>query len=725
MTANRRRRRSRRSSFAAVSVFVLLAAGCRPEADVGNGIAGLDGLLVADQGVTVVADQAWRREGAAGGSFRKTAALLVSVTGRPSAGYRFTFHPDGPTSRLHFSARWDEVPLWDEPRRGDEEPLTVDIAAADLAPGLHRLRLDRVKELDAPNDRDRAVNEFTRVDAVRVGPAGDEPQRILADPYLARFLEFGVTSSRPTRLNGALFVGSQRHETALDGRGGELRFTLQNHSPAAARFLAAIDGDTALDVELRAQREAELRVEVPDGSRLLTLETVGSPGGCFLWGAPYFSRPDRVVGPPVVVITLDTTRRDALTPFGSRPDQTPNIARFARHASVYDNAWATAPWTLPSHASIFTGMYPSHHRAGVSDDALAESWLTLAELFRDAGYRTAGFIGGHMTSSSFGMAQGFSMYRDPRAAEEPGDVLTDAALELLEREGDLPLFLFINYFDPHAPYDAPAGFQDRFDVARLAARIPRDSAWAAFARNEPGAWGAIVDGRVPVPDGGLAYLRARYEAEVAFMDAQIGRLFSALDERGLYDPALIVLVADHGEFLGERGLYSHSYRLDPELTAVPLLIKWPGQVEGERVGALVSHVDLYPTIAAAAGLAAAPSDGLDLGAGRVRQLADRERVVMEEHKSRFHQLPGPYRIADHLFGLQWLDAREVFYPGVIECQRRTAGDWRAAGCEHSWSDRLAELPPYMQRTLQLETEVTAADLDEDAAARLRALGYVE
>jgi hypothetical protein len=209
------------------------------------------------------------------------------------------------------------------------------------------------------------------------------------------------------------------------------------------------------------------------------------------------------------------------------------------------------------------------------------------------------------------------------------------------------------------------------------------------------------------------------------MDAQIGRLFSALEDRGLFDDALIVLVADHGEYMGERGLFQHSYRLDPELTAVPLLIKWPGQRSVEVVEELVSHVDLYPAIAAAAGLDVPPSDGLRFGYGSVQRLGRRDRVVMEEHKSRFHQLPGPFWIADHLLGLQSLEVREVLYSGRVECQRRQAREWIHADCGSSWGDRLPELSESMRSTLTAATDVSSGDLDPDDVERLRALGYLD
>lgn len=235
----------------------------------------------------------------------------------------------------------------------------------------------------------------------------------------------------------------------------------------------------------------------------------------------------------------------------------------------------------------------------------------------------------------------------------------------------------------------------------------------------------IVGGKAPLDDGGLAYMRALYEAEVAYMDHQIGRFFEELKAKGLYDDAMIILVSDHGEFLGERGLFEHSYRLDRELTAVPLLIKWPRQTVARVDDALVSHVDLYPTIAAAVGVAAPTSDGAAIPRRPEPGSAYRESTYMEEHNSRFHQLPGPFKIADHLYGLQRLHDREVFSPGFLECEERTESEWQRVECGSDWERRLIELPEAMQESLKLMAAHSAADLDEEEAERLRALGYLQ
>lgn len=706
---------------------VVLTLGCGPHgADPAEGFAELNGLFVADDGVYVVPDRGWRREGDHGGSFRKTASLLVYIQNDRPDGLRVNYRSESSNGRRHFQASWDDQPLWSTPRIAGIDPLVAEIEAVSLSPGLHRLRLDRVKELEEDQqDPDPGPNVFSGVDVERIDDTMATGQPISISPYLARFLKFGVTSQTSTQLSGCLFLGPQRHSFELVGNEESVAtFVLQNQSREAARFSFMIDGDQVQSVDVEPRGSSPMEVVVPSGRREVTLEVRGSAVGAFLWGAPHLRRGDAQHRPTVVLITLDTTRRDAVSPYSGRPDLTPVLDRLARSATAYSNAYAVAPWTLPTHASIFTGMYPSHHRAGVADDVLSRDWVTLAELYRRSGYRTAGFAGGSMASSRFGLAQGFDTFMDPRDAQETADKITDAAIGIVEAAAQDPLFLFLNYFDPHAPYEAPTDYQNRFGVSDLARSLVTTPHWGAYADGEPGSWNAIVEGHAPSSDLGLAFLRAKYEAEVAYMDSEIGRFFGALKKLGRFDEALIVVVADHGEFLGERGLFSHSYRLDRELTAIPLIVKWPHQTEARVVDGLVSHVDLFPTIASAAGLECPDSDGVGFSETSVRGLAGRSQVFMEEHESRFHQLPGRMRISDHLFGLQQMETRQVVFPGFIECARREGDEWVLHDCDATWEETLEGLPVGMRSSLSLRSDSSASDLDEEDAERLRALGYL-
>ena len=687
----------------------------------------LNGLFVADDGIYIAADRFWYRYKKAGGEFRRAGTLLVHLEKDRPDELVVSYAPDRRTRSFRFMAAWDDELLWEEPRSVDDAPLEVRIDSRRLTPGTHRLVLARVLEPGTPKRLVKQHSRFNRVWARRTLAGQTTSVRIDLDHHLARFLDFGVTSGGgSTHTSGSLFLGSQRHEFDLEAKkDARLVFDVKNLSRKPVRFLMSTDSGEFVEVGVDPDEVRRAELPVPSGKRRIALETVGAPRGRFLWGAPHLEPVSVSDSPPVIVITLDTTRRDAVAPYNGRPEWTPNLADFARQGTVFTNAHAVAPWTLPSHVSIFTGLYPSHHRVGVADDGRVENHLTLAERFRVAGYRTAGFAGGYMASSDFGMAHGFSHYRDPRKHHETADVITDAAIDYLDANADSPVFLFLNYFDPHAVYDAPEPYQQMHDVAALAEGVRDLPVWSDLAAGKPGSWPRVARGDAPLDEAGLEFLRATYRAEVSYMDAEIGRLFDDLRERGLYDDALIVMVSDHGEYLGERGLYTHSYRLDRELIDIPLLIKWPGQTQGRIVDQLTSHVDLYPAIARAVGLDVPPTDGVAFGFRTTSSLGDRERVYMEEHRSRYHQMQGPFKIADHLFGIQALDLREVFYPGTIECEVRTDTGWAPGACSAAWEERFAELPVWMQSTIDLTDFGSADEIDEEDAEKLRALGYLE
>lgn len=308
--------------------------------------------------------------------------------------------------------------------------------------------------------------------------------------------------------------------------------------------------------------------------------------------------------PPVILISLDTTRADRLGCYGAPRATSPNIDRLAAEATVYTRAVSTSSWTLPAHASLFTGKLTTSHGAhydpaGPLDLAsvieapaewrayrarpLPESERTLAELLRDAGYATAGFAAGPWLKRPFGLAQGFETWDDSGIDSANGrraDRLTDAALLWLARAGERPLFLFLNYFDPHGPYVAPEPYGRAF----LASGAP------------------LSDG---VPQG--EELRARYDGEILFMDHHLGRLLEELKRNGLYDSALIVVTADHGELLDEQGRIGHGQSLtEPELR-IPLLVKRPrGEAAPARSDAPVQLIDVLPLILERLGLPAPP-----------------------------------------------------------------------------------------------------------------------
>ncbi len=665
-------------------------------------------------------DESWR--------FHTLADLFCLSQGEQTEPLRIDLIPEKSTSEFYFRAIWDDADI--ELHRAGR--FWIDVPPDLLAEGRHRLRLVRlyppgVDRMSAQHDNFFTELSYTQGDRSVTWKPADGPRL----RRIGRFVQHGVIGHTQERRGGLLGVAAGRHllpvDRAGDGTTTHLRFEPENFSGATAVF-SLTAGDRGATTRLDPEDRGSLAVQLDPGVSEVTLEVQGQPDGLFLWGLPILDPPamDPPAAalsadlPPVILITLDTTRRDALSPYSGRADVTPVIERLAEHATVYDNAFSTAPWTLPSHASIFTGLYPSRHGAGVTEPQLPPEHVTLAELLRRRGYLTAGFSAGDLSSSRFGLAQGFHHYRNPDRFETQGGRIADYVNIFLTRYAAHPLFLFINYFDAHALYQAPDRFDERFEVGTRGEKIRHLPFWGDIVDGHVAAWRAAVEGEAPITPEVIEYLEAAYLAEVAFVDELLGRLFDQLRDLGLYDRALIVVTSDHGELLGEGGYVHHASRLDPELVEIPLIIKWPGQKQGERVSDLVSLVDLFPTVLSAAGIEPPPSDGrlLTLGSPDPHHAF----VLFEEHFALVHPLHQHMRVADHLFGVQRPGFRQLVWYAGDECARQEDGEWRPEPCI---TERERVLQSILSR-LQVQNlgAAPAAPMSDELRETLEALGYL-
>jgi arylsulfatase A-like enzyme len=612
---------------------------------------------------------------------------------------------------------------WNGRRVEDARPLGpdafgVDVPRARLSGGLDLLELVLPGQPSKPAEL-RAVRwtsgaETGRIDAGSLGFLRS----------VSNFLEYGVAGSEPALEGGILVVGDETVRLKTPARRGTLRFAVRNLAGGASSFVAR-HRDGGGTRNFRGERLAEgalAEFEVAtEGGGLLTLER--SPGdhrSLALWVQPRIVEP-RVRVPLILLITLDTTRRDALGSYDPRVEWTPRLDRLAARATVYEHAVSTTSWTLPAHASIFTGRFPREHGAGVSAPALPFDADTIARLLADR-YLTVGFAGGPLMRHTFGVGRGFARYRVAAANEMPGAEVAELAIRTMRESGGEPLFLFLNFFDPHFPFsirhDSGVGAAAR----AAAAALPEGSAGRRLAAGEVGAWLDAIEQRLRPEPEEVAALRLAYAAEVEEMDRQIGRVLDELERSGRFDDAMIVAVADHGELLGERGLFSHAVRLEPELTSIPLIVKYPGQQAAERVPELVSLVDLYPTLLRAAGLRPPPSSGLAL-TDRV-SLGQRDHVMLEEHESVVHPFYQSIQLGPHLVGLESRRERMVRWRGGEQCWGRVDPGWTEIGC-----DEPGRLPVFAQRLRGLPLRPPAAsaesrDIDAADRARLRALGYL-
>jgi arylsulfatase A-like enzyme len=298
--------------------------------------------------------------------------------------------------------------------------------------------------------------------------------------------------------------------------------------------------------------------------------------------------------PNLIVIAIDTLREDRtglLSEPDDRWDLTPNLReRLAGRGTVFSRAYSQAPWTMPAFASIFTGLYPEEHGAQRGEDRLLPRQLTLAELLRDAGYRTMAVVSGEYVSSRVGMLQGFDRRDESQVLDHDAitsSEVTDRALAFLSAHRDEPFFLFAHYFDPHWVYREHEEFD--FTTAEWSGPPSPKLRLVIGIRNS-------VDHMTASDRARLAEVEALYAEDIAFADLHIGRLLAALDEGDLWDTTCVVVVADHGEEFLEHGGLEHGQTLFNEVVQVPLFVADPSRAVPEVVSDVVETRWLFGTI---------------------------------------------------------------------------------------------------------------------------------
>ena len=299
------------------------------------------------------------------------------------------------------------------------------------------------------------------------------------------------------------------------------------------------------------------------------------------------------VKPNVILYLVDTLRKDHLGVYGYDLPVSPNIDAFARDAVVFDDMVAQAPWTKPSVASIFTGLEPHLNQVRNFETSLPEQVVTLAEALTEAGYRSDGFIANLVVRHQFGFAQGFKIYQYGKQDMNAADGLTERVLSFMSSRKHRPFFLHVHAMDPHSPYRPPEMTRQRFAP---------DAPGGDFGEIDP--IKELRESKIGRDDPRVDQIISLYDAEIAFVDHHFGLFLAELKRRDLYDDSLIVFVGDHGQEFWDRGSWGHGHSFYDEVIQVPLIIKPPGATTGFRVGDLVQHVDLYPTILDFAGVEA-------------------------------------------------------------------------------------------------------------------------
>jgi arylsulfatase A-like enzyme len=344
----------------------------------------------------------------------------------------------------------------------------------------------------------------------------------------------------------------------------------------------------------------------------------------------------------VVLIVLDTVRADHLSCYGYPRPTTPHLDSFAAGADRHLVARATAPWTLPSHASLFTGKLPQQHGAdafklpsgAVADAApLSADELTLAEALAEAGYSTGAFAANKgYVNPRMGLAQGFTDFMSERY--DALEMSRRAAQWVAAQPAQRPWFLFVNYMDAHRPYNTNA-----LPGAR-AAQLPTPA-----GPDEPGAvasldalYNHVFLRKDPPPPELVQRVVDNYDLALANLDLGLGALFADLRVRGLLDGALVVITSDHGEYFGEHDLVEHSKDIYEQALRIPLIVKRPGQAAGRVLEAPISLADVPRLM-----LREAAPEVLEKHADKFKGSADAPGHLAQARYARSKDLGAPWR----------------------------------------------------------------------------------
>jgi arylsulfatase A-like enzyme len=451
-------------------------------------------------------------------------------------------------------------------------------------------------------------------------------------------------------------------------------------------------------------------------------------GGLFFcWGSPAFGASRATGHPPVIIVSIDTLRADRTGFLGSSRPLTPRLDDLAAQGVIFEQASAAAPWTLPSHVSLFTSLLPFDHHVRWSWMRIDPERSMLAERFRDAGYRTGAFTGDAYVNAHFGFAQGFEVYSDHDELVEGGpEVVAAEALRWVRGVRDQPFLLFLHTYEPHSPYVRDT-YAKPADAGRLPGRI-------TFTEVE-----AIQSGRLVLTETERRYVRDLYDGDVHHADEVFGGFLDTLREEGILDRAVLVVLSDHGEDLWDHDSIrspGHGHSLYEELLHVPLIVRAPGRiVSGRRLRTPVSLLDVAPTLLDLAGLPPDPKHtGRTLG-GSLRRGVEPAPVPILAESVEY----GPDRFSHREGNLKAIltpTPHVQHHDLKLQVQPLEVFDLAADPGEH---DNLAAHPTDETSRLVRELRARAAqrlfgarggpeahpDLPEEIKRQLRSLGYIQ
>ena len=439
----------------------------------------------------------------------------------------------------------------------------------------------------------------------------------------------------------------------------------------------------------------------------------------------------------IILITVDTLRADAVSAYRATAPRTEAIDRLAADGVLFEHALAPAPWTLPSLTSILSGLLPAAHTATSFVSSVSRNITTVASYFSERGYQTAAIVHNDLLNPKSGLSQGFAEYmtldehwfsnaigmrvlqavapgRFPPASWPSNDDQTRLVVDWLEANRDRDFFLWVHYFDPHAPYAPPPEY-------RTADPLPEIG--GSFDGQKTAVQGFFVPSMKE-----REAIRSLYDGEVRYVDVNIGRVVDTLKRLRLYDESLIVFTSDHGEEFWEHGRVGHGHSLYEELLRVPLIVKLPGSTQRGRLQAAVSTASVAPTILEASGIrydagnvsmpSLLPLIDRTAGASGETPIVSGAQIMFDRREAVFFE--------GYKYIVSEIDRKEELFDLAADPHEQhsvAASDPERLDRAHRLLEAHGTSAANLRKRLRIEEG--AIPPDEDTLRRLRTLGYLK
>lgn len=443
----------------------------------------------------------------------------------------------------------------------------------------------------------------------------------------------------------------------------------------------------------------------------------------------------------IILIVLDALRADHLSIYNNKAFRSKNLEMISGDSVVFEQCVAPSSWTLPSHASLFTGLYVSEHKCEylVGWPTLSKNYKTLAEILREHGYQTAAVVSNFgWLNPKFNINRGFQTYNcisnigmQQSLAFRPvlvafsyftnrysksiigyrsADDINKEAISIVNKIHKVPFFLFLNYMDTHSPYRPPPPYDNMFlnktftQFYRLKQYFLR-----RYEKHDKSTWDS--------------YLQSQYDGEIAYLDYELGNFIAYLKRIGIYDSSLIIVTSDHGDLLGEHGLYEHHWDLYEGVAKVPLIIKFPFSKKIGRVKKFINLTDVFPTLLSICDIPIPNNVSGEAYGGDFSPVSELYSYYIGEHKAIY---AGKYKYMEYSY-IQGQVNKEIKSPELYDLEKDPDE-------KENLAEKLPEIVSTMRADLQhwkntrkqnKTVSVNKSPLSEDIKKDLRALGYIQ